>query len=381
MNLEDQCRLSYYKQIAALSDEHCVYLVQHVENKHVYVKKILNVYNLEVFHYLKYHHIKNTPWIYEVVEDENKLIVIEEYISGMTLQEQLDRNGVFPETAVINMIRQLCMILKQLHQSKPPIIHRDIKPSNIIISSDGILKLLDMNAAKRSRDGIGKDTVLIGTVGYAAPEQYGFGMSSVQTDIYAVGILMNMLLSGRFRQEYITEGRLKHIIYRCTRLEPRERYQCIDELLQDLDRIDGRTNTKNTAANNNLDASAASDSSTGRNMPEKSARYYAPPGFRSLKPWKMILATLYYLFILYLGVTFEVKGESNILVIWINRIMIMAVYILEALFFCDYLDIQRKFGISKMKNGLLRWGARLVVGFVIMVVVILLMGILLSFFV
>ena len=127
--------------------------------------------------YLKDNPIKNTPRIYEVIEDSNQLIVLEEYISGTTLQQILDEQKVLKEEQVENIIRQLCSILLELHKAHPPIIHRDIKPSNIIISPDGVVKLIDMNAAKWNRNHSGRDTALIGTVGYAAPEQYGFASS------------------------------------------------------------------------------------------------------------------------------------------------------------------------------------------------------------
>ena len=71
-----------------------------------------------------------------------------------------------------------------------PIIHRDIKPSNIMITEQNHVVLLDFNAAKLYTNASTNDTVLLGTKGYAAPEQYGFGSSSPQTDIYAIGVLI-----------------------------------------------------------------------------------------------------------------------------------------------------------------------------------------------
>ena len=206
MRLDEECRLSFYQQIASLNEDHGVYLVQNISDKKIYVKKILKIYNVEVFRYLKDNPIKNTPRIYEVIEDSNQLIVLEEYISGTTLQQILDEQKGLKEEQVENIIRQLCSILLELHKAHPPIIHRDIKPSNIIISPDGVVKLIDMNAAKWSRNHSGRDTALLGTVGYAAPEQYGFASSCAQTDIYSVGILVNMMLTGVLPQERLARG-------------------------------------------------------------------------------------------------------------------------------------------------------------------------------
>lgn len=80
--------------------------------------------------------------------------------------------------------------------STPPIVHRDIKPSNIILTEDGRIVLIDLNAARLDDKNRSHDTQLIGTAGFAAPEQYGFAASSPRADLYAAGILMRMLLTG-----------------------------------------------------------------------------------------------------------------------------------------------------------------------------------------
>ncbi|MCI6594068.1 MAG: hypothetical protein MSJ87_02280 [Firmicutes bacterium] len=78
----------------------------------------------------------------------------------------------------------------------PPIVHRDIKPSNIILTEDGRIVLIDLNAARLDDKNRSHDTQLIGTAGFAAPEQYGFAASSPRADLYAAGILMRVLLTG-----------------------------------------------------------------------------------------------------------------------------------------------------------------------------------------
>lgn len=99
-----------------------------------------------------------------------------------------------------------------MHSYYLPIIHRDIKPSNVIVTNDGIVKLLDMNAAKYYKGNAEEDTHLIGTVGYAAPEQYGFGESSVQTDIYALGVLLNYLIVGDIPKKGLSSGQIGRIV-------------------------------------------------------------------------------------------------------------------------------------------------------------------------
>lgn len=92
----------------------------------------------------------------------------------------------------------LCEILEKLHSVTPPIVHRDTKPSNIIITNYEHVVLLDFNAAKYFADTDTADTILLGTKGYAAPEQYGFGSSTPQTDIYALGILLKELVKSLY---------------------------------------------------------------------------------------------------------------------------------------------------------------------------------------
>lgn len=354
MQLEDECTLSFYREIAVLSDTHSVYLVQHIETRKIYVKKIMSIYNIQVFHHLKAHPIPNTPRIYEVIENQGKLIVIEEYLSGMSLQELLDEGVSFETERVIDIIRQLCEILKELHCSQPPIIHRDIKPSNIIISPDGILKLLDMNAAKYYNDRGGKDTVLMGTVGYAAPEQYGFGVSNAQTDLYAVGVLANMLLTGKLPQEELYQGKLGDLISKCTRLEPAERFSSVDELLFEMNRLSGRK----------------------ASIQGQWVHPYAPPGFRNGKPLHMILSALGYYFLIGISLNITVEPCVSLMQLWLNRWCCLLIGMTQIFFWGNYLNIQDRIGISKIEKRLYRNAARLACSFMLLTFLMIILTIL-----
>ena len=188
--------VSSYEEIADLHRAHGISVVKHRETGRICVKKRLSVYSLSVYEALKDHPVRNTPRIYALQEQSGVLTVIEEYISGTPLSELLETSGPLPEKTVRELTLQLCQILTDLHSFEPPVIHRDIKPSNLILREDGALVLLDMNAAKFETPEKSADTRLLGTPGYAAPEQFGFGSSSVRTDLYAVGVLMNTLLTG-----------------------------------------------------------------------------------------------------------------------------------------------------------------------------------------
>ena len=97
------------------------------------VKKVLDIYNKEIFIRLYNNPITGIPKIIDLFEIDNQLIVIENYISGSSLQEIIDSGKLTKET-IYEYMDELCSILEKLHNFSPPIIHRDIKPSNIIIT-------------------------------------------------------------------------------------------------------------------------------------------------------------------------------------------------------------------------------------------------------
>ena len=128
-------------------------------------------------------------------EQQDIGMVTEEYISGETLDEKLHRQGVMPPELVKYYIRQLLEALEQIHAQG--IVHRDISPKNVLISTDGVVKLLDFDIARRRKRNQNADTTILGTVGFASPEQYGFLQTDATADIYALGVLMNVMLEGR----------------------------------------------------------------------------------------------------------------------------------------------------------------------------------------
>ena len=338
MTASEASALSCYQEIGEIDAEHGVTLVQHTISGIVYVKKMLTVYNREVYEYLRDHHVMGTPEILEVVETEGRLIVIEEYISGLTLREILDDGTIFSEEEAVTMIEQLCRILQELHMAKPPILHRDIKPSNILRTSGGRICLLDMNAARRISPGKAQDTQLIGTVGYAAPEQYGFGTSSIQTDIFSTGVLLCELVTGHLPKEGIPEGKIGRIISKCTRIDPADRYTDMAELLSALAAIYSRPG---------LDLSMTAGNSSGFR--------YMIPGFRSGSPLHYLIAGSAYLALLWLSLTYTAEGiPSHGPLLWVERIIYLVCGFGILLFTGNYLDIWRTLGLSRIRSILLR---------------------------
>ena len=354
MTVEQELQLSWYRQVAAIDEEHSVFLVQDVRDGKFYVKKLLTVYNLDIYRHLQAHPIENTPRIYLLREENGILTLIEEYIPGDTLEELLEKQGPFTDAEAVRIIRGLCAVLEAFHSCQPPIVNRDIKPSNIKLTPEGTVKLLDMNAAKWSNDQEEKDTVLLGTQGYAAPEQYGFGPSSVLTDIYAVGALLHVLRTGQLPGRQIREDRLGAVIRKCTALAPENRYQSVAQLLAALEQ-------------------APSKPDQG-----KSRKRYLPPGFRTENKMRWLLSALGYGFILYIGTGLRVENPSGLAEVILNRVFFTAALLMIVFFNGNYLDIQDRFPLVRRKSRWLRWLMLLFVDFVILCLCVIVLGLLVN---
>ena len=136
------------------------------------------------------------PRITDYFEDENACYIIMDYFPGTNLQDYVSRNGPIEETQLIKWTEELIDVLIYLHGQNPAIIYRDMKPGNFIVTQEGRLKLIDFGTARYSKEGALEDTVYIGTQGYAAPEQYGTGVSDERTDYYSLGMTLLHLATG-----------------------------------------------------------------------------------------------------------------------------------------------------------------------------------------
>lgn len=197
---------------------------------------------------LKRLHHPNIPSIIDVVEDDERFLIVMDYIEGNSLQKALMDYGAQPQEEVIEWTKQLCDALGYLHSRKPPIIYRDMKPANVMLKPDGTVSLIDFGTAREYKVGSTGDTSVLGTKGYAAPEQYGGqGQTDARTDIYCLGATMHHLLTGQdpCRPPYtrypirqydpaLSSG-LEEIIIKCTNDNPHERYQSCAELMYALE--------------------------------------------------------------------------------------------------------------------------------------------------
>lgn len=291
----------------------------------ILLRKELEYYNLQVFSWLKEHPCDRIPNIVNYYEQNGHLIVDEEYIEGSTLSE-ITGGFTLDADEKKRIFSEVLEGIDYLHHAKPPIIHRDIKASNILITKDNQVKIIDYDAAKIYRPNEEKDTVLIGTEGSAAPEQYGFGASDQRTDIYALGILLKEL--------FPHDRQMNRIAEKACRLDPDDRYQNIREL---KDAFYGKH----------------------RLIPDP-YRKYILPGFRTGTPWKMIVAVFCYYMIFYLAITFEVPdpvtGEAAFTgtKLLIYKIVCFCLLSSWAVLFTDYAGLARSLPLMNSANLFLR---------------------------
>lgn len=190
----------------------------------------------------------NLPSIIDVIDTDDSFIIIMDYVQGNSLNKALEEYGAQPQEYVIEWAKQLCDVLGYLHSRQPAIIYRDMKPANIMLKPDGNVTLIDFGTAREFKEKNLADTTCLGTVGYAAPEQFGgMGQTDARTDIYCLGATLYHLVTGCNPSEPPYEikpireinpslsGGLERIIQKCTQRNPEDRYQSAAELLYALE--------------------------------------------------------------------------------------------------------------------------------------------------
>ncbi|MBO3444521.1 protein kinase [Clostridium sp. CCUG 7971] len=356
MNLDIEYKLSLYEELKSIykSKKVEIFLVQNIQDDKIYIKKELKEYTKEVYEGLKNIESINMPRVYEIFELDEKLIIIEEFINGDTLQAILEKNNKLDEQIVIKYIISLCDILSKIHNLDPPIIHRDIKPSNIIISNDNVLKLIDFDIARTYKDGENLDTTLLGTKGYASPEQFGFDQTDCRSDIYAIGIMMNVLTTGKHIKEEENNGTLKNIIKKCTNISADKRYQSVEELRKDLEMKIYKKEIEIKIKKEYKE--------------EKILKYI--PGFRRGNIIFMILASAWYLFLL-VGL-FIHKNTAELITNILVVITLLSIYLI----YTNFLNIKEKLPIIRSNKKITK-----IFGYwLYTIVIILLCGVLMSLF-
>lgn len=188
------------------------------------------------------------PRIVDIIDNGITIYVVMDYIEGDSLDKYLQEYGAQPEDRVVEWAKQICDALSYLHSQKPPIIYRDMKPANVMLKPEGNIKIIDFGIAREYKEQNLSDTTVLGTKGYAPPEQYS-GQTDPRSDIFALGMTMHHLLTGidpRNGEPYapvrnwnpeLSEG-IEIIIDKCVEPAAENRYQNCADLLYDLEHPD-----------------------------------------------------------------------------------------------------------------------------------------------
>lgn len=166
------------------------------------------------------------PQVYDVIQTEDGCVVLEEYVDGIPL-DQIMEHQPYRYREARRVMLGVCHALRVLHEGG--FVHRDVKPENVLVCPDGRVILVDLNIS-RQVSAVTKDTKIMGTVGYASPEQLGITQSDARTDIYAAGVLLNVMLTGQHPSVRMATGRAGRIVRRCTEVSPDRRYQSAQKL-------------------------------------------------------------------------------------------------------------------------------------------------------
>jgi serine/threonine protein kinase len=181
----------------------------------------------------------NLPAFTDFFTEGARHFLVMEYIDGSTLEDKLDRNkGSFSEPRVLGWARQLCDVLEYLHNQQPHVIFRDMKPSNVMLTQSGRIKLIDFGIARLFRSRGSQDTQLLGTPGFAPPEQYGSAQTDERSDIYSLAMTLFQLLTCSISENGFgltnVHVNFPHIsppvaraLEKATSLRPEDRYESI----------------------------------------------------------------------------------------------------------------------------------------------------------
>ena len=170
------------------------------------------------------------PQILTVASEDNQVLVLEEYVQGDDLGFLLE-SDVFTVRQTRRITTDVCRGLWVLHTMGA--VHRDVKPENILLRGDTAV-LVDFDASRVIAPEQAADTVVLGTTGYAAPEQYGLTQTDGRADIYSLGVTMNVMLTGKHPSLRLAKGAMGRVVQRCTMLAPEKRYQTVLDLMKAL---------------------------------------------------------------------------------------------------------------------------------------------------
>ena len=294
----------------------------------LFIKRIVSLEHYALYMRLLELELSNTPKIYDLYEENDRLCVIEEYINLPVLNAYLDAHS-FTYDDIEKIFKGLFEPLSKLHQNH--IIHRDIKPENIFYDGDQVI-LFDFDIARIFSNTLDHDTHLLGSPGYAAPEQYGFGESSDKTDIYGLGMLIKYLINHKNYQRSTEDERLNLVIAKATQIDPDKRYRDINTFKGAL--IKPRPKPKK--------------------VQKEKSHPFALPGFRGKESAPKLMALIGYIMMIYVLLSSTFPDDTSKILIIYKKIQNLLIGFFVVLFFGNYLNIKNRCPFHDSPNSYVR---------------------------
>ena len=308
-----------YKRVCLLGGKESVELVEKLATGRLYVRKTLLQYDREVYETLKQKQIPGIPQIESLTYLPDRLIVMEEYVEGQSLYTHL-QSHLFTPMEALDIFRKLEKILSALHGLHPAIIHRDIKPGNVLLTPSGEVYLIDFNAARQYMPEKTEDTVILGTNGYAAPEQYGFAQTDPRSDVYSMAVMFCVMISGKTPAQGLEcPKKVRRVLQRAMDLSPEQRYPDVRSFV-----------------------TALSTAVTGGILGKI-------PGFRQGKLSHKIGALCVYFAILCAAIDFHLDGVRPV-INGIGKVLVALMYLMNFALCVDAGGIRRFFPGSRLRN-------------------------------
>lgn len=282
----------------------CLSIVQ-TEGEIYFQREMFSSDNYALYAQLQKQTNSGLPEIFQLGIIEGHLVIREEFIYGKTLNELIVLRKL-SKKQIYDYFLQLLQIVNFLHHLKKPIIHRDIKPENIMVTDNGKVKLIDFSIARFPTSQL-RDTKILGSVGYASPEQFGFQQTDARSDIYSLGVVLNQMLTGKFPNEELPKGAIFKVILKATAISPDQRYPDIKQFESAFKHAYGHK----------VDLTL--------------------PGFRTHTRWKMILASFAYLFAIMMFFNGNSVPPANN--VYIYRAITGSYILFTILYFSNYLNI------------------------------------------
>ena len=241
----------YYHVLSCLKStkQSQVYLISSKPDGYLYILRVAPVSDLprlnKEFRLMLMLHDNAFPHPVACFSDDEHAFLIREYIPGSSLADYVENAEALSPAETAQIAQKICAAVNKLHALNPPVIHRDIKPQNIILSADGLLHLVDLDAMQEFNPEKPLDTIVMGTAATAAPEQFGYKRCDARTDVYGIGMLMKYLLTGEFdinsRVSWKRAGGLSRIIRKCLSFDPSKRYHSVNKLSKKISHYRHRT--------------------------------------------------------------------------------------------------------------------------------------------